>query len=209
MNSGRTPSLFSRVAFRAIVGLVVAMVVVSVFGYWRFINAHAATAVPSTGANAVEAVTTPAASEQRRLELSAKISVMTERVAESEKQIQQLDDLQKTWSLVSKNEIRARAAAERLEAAQRLHAGDLAALAALKEELARTTQKPSGRSETSHAETLTDNEALWPYLWKSWSLLWVWLGLGIVLYAAGPLLWVGKRSEDSTSLSVHSRAPMP
>lgn len=205
----RTPSLFRRVAARAIIGAVVAMMVVAVFGYWRFLNARSTSAEPTAEVNAINAAPTPAEKEERRLELNAKISVMTERVAESEKQIQQMEELQKSWNLVSQNEVRKRAAAERLEAAQRLHAEDVAELAALKQELASATQNPGSRLENSSGEAPSHGEGLWPYLWRSWVLLWVWLGVGIVLYAAGPLLWVAKRSQDSTSLDVGSRAPMP
>ena len=77
------------------------------------------------------------------------------------------------------------------------------------QELAGATQNPGSRLENSSGEAPSHGEGLWPYLWRSWVLLWVWLGVGIVLYAAGPLLWVAKRSQDSTSLDVGSRAPMP
>lgn len=204
-----TPSLFRRVALRAIIGAVVAMMVVAVFGYWRFLNARSRSGELPDKVEVTDTASTPAENEQRRLELNAKISVMTERVTESQKQIQQMEELQKSWNLVSQNEVRKRAAAERLEAAQRLHAEDEAELAALKQELARATQNPTNRLENSSAEAPSHGEGLWPYLWRSWILLWVWLGVGIVLYAAGPLLWVAKRSQDSTSLDVGSRAPMP
>jgi hypothetical protein len=210
MNS--TPSLFRRVVVRAIVGVVIAGLVIAVFGSWMFLKDRSDKVLPPARAEAIAAgAAATGGNEQHRLELIAKISVMTQRVEESEKQIHQIEDLQKSWDLVSQNAARKRAAEERLEAAQRLHADDLAELAALKKDLASMTkdQAITRNQVSANSDSPEPERSLWPYFWRAWIQLWVWLGLGIALYSAGPLLWAAKRSDDARSLTVGSRAPLP
>jgi hypothetical protein len=134
------------------------------------------------------------AAEQRAETIAAEIPPEQQRVAESEKIIRQLEELQTTWNLVSRNRAQQRANAERLRDLRTTNETAVARLAELQQQVARAKwERESYEIErTRIGSTLRMEEARRAgagyRLQRAWLSVRSWLCFGGALYLMGFIL---------------------
>ena len=132
--------------------------------------------------------------EKRIESLSPQIAPEEQKVAQTEKIIRQLEELQSTWDLVSPNRAQQRANRERLESMQALHATTVAKVAELQNEIARakwerdTHEIERARIDSQLRVTEAAKAGSGYWIRRGWVAARSWICFAVALYLLGPIM---------------------
>lgn len=210
--------IFQRTATRATLAAIAAALGVGVFALW--IYAHEPSEIAALAPPRVESVRADAKLDQlkrQRDEVASQLPGEQQRVTETNKTISQLEQLQKTWDLVSGNRAQQRANADRLKKNVDERAEAETRIAALNDELRRIDleraaverERDQLLAESTFPKGVKDAGPVF-FLQRAWFRLRTWIFIGFALYMIGPLLGslATKRPADPR-LPLGSEAPFP
>lgn len=182
-------------ALRAIVATALLAVVAAVLGVWLYAHDRVTLGQESllrVKRTALEVKTADA--EQKIQTVEALVLPEQEKVAQTEKIIRQLEELQSTWDLVSRNRAQQKANSERLENMRKLNANTVARVADLQQQVAQAKWE-SDRHEIertkidSQLRVMEASKLGGGYrLRHGWILVRSWICFGVALYLIGPVL---------------------